>query len=265
MLTGTDGVSIVTEQDALLPAAVMPTEGQVSVAAHATLTGPQGNIGAGAIYGACCRFDVFVANSAFVGGQDARTYATVAAQDVQDVVTHITPSLLHSVQAAFQTQVQSTETLITPLACTQQVMPSPHVGLEATTVSVTVNDTCTGMTYITQDFTTLATQRATQDAVQHLGTGYTTTGIQTSITSVTLEVHGVLALHVSSHRLWIAQMSDAQQHALKVMLAGKSKAQATTLLLHLAGVQSVSLTLTQGTTLPKDTTHIALLMLEPQE
>ena len=265
LLTGTDGVSVVTGQDAFIPAAVMPTEGQVTVAAHAALLGPQGNIGAGTIYGACCRLDVFVANGAFYGGQDARTYQTVAPQDVQHVVTSLTPSLQQSVQAALQTQIHASETLLTPLACTQQMTSTPSVGMAATTVSVTVNETCPGMTYATQDFTTLATQHATQDAVKHLGTGYTTTGIQTSITQVTPDAHGVLALHLTSHSLWSVQMSETQQQAIKTMLAGQSKDEATMLLLHLAGVQSVSLTLTRGTTLPKDTTHIALLILEPQE
>ena len=265
LLTGTNGVSVVTEQDALVPAAVMPTEGQVTVTAHATLPGPQGNIGAGDVYGACCRLNVFVANSAFTGGQDAQTYQTVTQQDVQSVVTRLTPSLLQSVQAALKIQVHSTETLLTPLTCTPQVTPAPQVGMEAETVSVAVHETCTGMTYLTQDLTTLATQDATQKASTQFGTGYTTTGVQTSITQVTSDAHGILDLHVTSRSLWMAQMSDTQQQALKTMLAGTSQAHATSLLLHLAGVQSVSLTLTHGTTLPKDTTRIALLIIEPQE
>lgn len=265
LLIGTDGVSLVTEQDAVIPAAVMPTEGQVTVLAHATLAGPQGNIGAGDIYGACCRLNVFVANGAFTGGQNAQTYQTVTQQDVHGLVTRLTPSLMQSVQAALQTQIHAGETLFTPLTCTQQVTPAPQVGMQAATVSVTVNEMCTGIPYSTQDLTMLATQDATHEASTQFGTGYATTGVQTSITQVTPEAHGVLALHVTSRSLWIAQMSDTQQQAMKAMLAGKSKQQATTLLLHLVGVQSVSLTLTHGTTLPKDTAHIALLLIEPQE
>lgn len=265
LLTGTDGVSVVTEQDALIPASVMPTEGQVTIAAHATLTGPQGNIGAGAIYGACCRLNVFVANGTFTGGQNAQTYQTVTPQDVQGVVTHLTPTLLQSVQAALQTQVHPTETLLLPLTCTQQVTASPTVGMQAATVSVTVNETCTGIAYQTQDFTMLATQHATHEAGKQFGTGYTTTGVQTSITQVTPEAHGITDLHVTSRSLWMAQMSETQQQALKAMLAGKNKTQATALLLHLVGVQSVSLMLTHGTMLPQDTAHIALLLIEPQE
>lgn len=200
LLTGTNGVSVVTEQDALTPSAVMPT-GQVTVAAHVALTGPQGNIGAGAIYGACCRLNVFMANGTFTGGQNAQTYQTVTSQDVQGVVTNLTPSLLQSVQAALQTQVHPTETLLSPLTCTQQVTASPPVGMQAATVSVTVNETCTGIAYLTQDFTMLATQDATHKASVQFGTGYTTTGVQTSITQVTPEAHGIIDLHVTSRSL----------------------------------------------------------------
>ena len=53
------------------PAAIMPTEGQTTILGHAGTPGPQGNIRAGDLYGACCRLNVFVTNGAFHGGQDA--------------------------------------------------------------------------------------------------------------------------------------------------------------------------------------------------
>jgi hypothetical protein len=54
LLTGSNGVQVVTEQSITVPAAVMPTEGQASVPAHTTTTGPASNIQAGDIYGLCC-------------------------------------------------------------------------------------------------------------------------------------------------------------------------------------------------------------------
>lgn len=70
LLTGADGVQVTTDQAATIPAARMPIEGQVRVSAHTVITGPQGNITAGDIYGACCRLNVFVANAAFQGGKE---------------------------------------------------------------------------------------------------------------------------------------------------------------------------------------------------
>ena len=51
LLTGKDGVEVVTDQDAVIPAGTLATNGQVTVAAHAVNLGPSGNIAAQDIYG----------------------------------------------------------------------------------------------------------------------------------------------------------------------------------------------------------------------
>jgi hypothetical protein len=147
LLTGTDGVQVMTDQDAIIPAVVYPTLGQVTVAAHATMSGPGGNIAAADIYGPCCRLNVSAVNGAFVGGQNARTYRTVTQQDINTVASHLTASLDQSVQAALQTQVQNGETLVTPLPCRQKVQPDHQPGEEATQVHILVSETCTGEVY----------------------------------------------------------------------------------------------------------------------
>jgi len=262
LVTGADGTQLVTDADATIPAATFPTFGQRSVMAHAVLVGPQGNIKAGDVYGACCRVNVSAVNSAFTGGQNARTYQTVAPQDIQGVVRSVKASLAQSVQAALQTQVQSTETLVTPLECTQRVTPDHQTGAGATTVTVTIDATCTGSVYETQAFTALTTQNATQDATKKFGTGYTPTEIQTSITQATRDVHGTVDLHVTSRSVWAYQYGPEQEQLIKAMIAGMSRDRAKTTVLHLVGVQSASVTLTNGNTLPTDTTHIHLLFVQ---
>ena len=49
LLVGMDSVQVVTVQDAILPAAVLPTDGQATVVAHAMPIGPTGNIRAGTL------------------------------------------------------------------------------------------------------------------------------------------------------------------------------------------------------------------------
>ncbi len=262
LLTGADGIQVITDQDATIPAAVMPTEGQVTILAHTATTGPEGNIRAGDIYGQCCRINVFVANGTFHGGQDARTYQTVTQQDITTVAESVKNSLEQSVQAALQAQVQSIETLVTPLSCTSKVTPDHHVGEEAIQVQVMVDETCTGTTYTTQAVTTLATQRATQDAITRLGTGYTTTGVQTRITQGQKANHGSSELQITSVSMWAYPFTQEQQTSIKAMITGMSKDKATATLLHLTGVQSVSITLKNGTTLPTDAQHISLLFLQ---
>ena len=257
MLAGADGIQVITEQDAIIPAAIMPTEGQTTILGYAVTTGPRGNIRAGDLYGACCRLNVFVTNGAFHGGQDARTYQSVTQQDINSVVNGLKTSLEQSVQAALQTQIQPSETLLTPLSCTSNVTPDHQPGEEATQVHVTINETCTGIAYNTQTVTTLTTQRATQDAEKRLGRGYTTTGVR--ITQAHPTNHG---LEITGVSLWAYPFTQEQQSRIKAMIAGMSKDKATATVLRIAGVQSVAITLKISTTLPNDAQQIHLLFLQ---
>jgi len=260
MLAGADGIQVITEQDAIIPAAIMPTEGQTTILGHAVTPGPQGNIRAGDLYGACCRLNVFVANGTFHGGQDARTYQSVTQQDINIVTTSIKSGLEQSVQAALQTQVQATETLITPLSCTSNVTPDHQPGEEATQVHITINETCTGTTYNTQAGTTLLTTLATKDATKRLGTGYITTGIH--MTQATPSNQSGRELQVKSVSLWAYPFTQEQQSSIKAMIAGMSKDKVTATLLRMAGVQSVAITLKNSTTLPNDAQQIHILFLQ---
>jgi hypothetical protein len=263
-LTGADGVVLITDTDAPIPAAVFPTFGQASVTAHAIMPGTGGNVRAGDVYGACCsRLNVSAVSNAFHGGQDARTYQSVTQQDITNGTTSIKTSLEQSVQAALQAHVQPSETLITPLACTSKVTPNHEVGEEATQVQVMVSETCTGTTYSTQALTRIATQRATQDAERRLGPGYTTTGLQTRITHVQANTHGTTELDITAVGVWTHPFSQEQQDAMKVMIAGMSKGKATMTLQHVGGVQSVFVSITKnGTTLPKDVQQIHVLFVQ---
>ncbi len=261
-LTGADGVQLVTDADAIIPAAIFPTFGQRSVAAHAATLGTGGNVRAGGVYGACCRVNVSAVSGAFTGGQDARTYQTVTPQDINGVVTSVKTSLEQSVRAALQTQVQPSETLITPLDCTQKVTPDHQPGEEATQVSVTIDETCTGVTYTTQALMSLTTQNATQDAAKRLGAGYSTSGIQTKVTQATPKAHGTIDLQVQSVSRWMYHYGAEQEQSIRAMLAGMSQDRAKTTLLHLAGVQSVSITTKNSATIPTDTQNIHLLFMQ---
>jgi hypothetical protein len=99
LLTGTDGVQIVTEQEVTIPAGDLATNGQATVMAQALQTGPAGNIKANDLYGLCCRANVFVSNAAFHGGQNARTFPQVTAGDLANASATLTTSLSQSMQA----------------------------------------------------------------------------------------------------------------------------------------------------------------------
>jgi hypothetical protein len=264
LLTGVDRVEVVTLQDALIPAGTLATNGQITVTARAVNVGPQGNIAAGDIYGKCCRDDVFVSNSPFREGQDARSYQMVMRQDINKVASSLKASLDQSVQAALSQQVQPTETLVTPVPCTSTVTSDHKAGEEASRVQVTVSETCTGEVYETNALRNLLTGAVTQQAAHQLGEGYGLVGdIQASIAKASLNPQqGTVTLQVKVISTWMYQLSQAQQDQIKLSIRGKSKAEAIALLLRTPGVQRVSLSIKNGTTIPMDIQHIHLAFVE---
>ncbi len=263
LLTGADGVQIVTDQDATISAGTLAMNGRVTVAAHTLITGPGGNIKAGDIYGPCCRMNISAMSSTFTGGQDARTYQTATTQDITSVASSLTTSLEQSVQAALQTQVQQTETLITPLPCTQSMTPDHQPGEEATQVHILVSETCTGEVYDTQSYHDLIEQMISHDATKQLGARYSQQGsIQTTILHTTAKDHGGIELQVKSVGSWEYQFSQDQLQKLTTLIVGKGKNEAINALLQSPGVQTVSIDPKQTDRLPTDEKNLHLILLE---
>ncbi len=260
LLTGADGVAVVTLQDAMIPAGTLATNGQITVPAQAVNIGPQGNIAANDIYGKCCRDNVFVSNGSFRGGQNARSYQMVTQQDINAVASSLKASLDQGVQAALSQQVQSNETLVTPVPCATAVTPDHKAGSEATQVSITVSETCTGEVYTTNALHNLLVQTMTQQATKQLGTGYSPVGdLQTSITKAMINTRqGTATLQVKVISMWMYQFSQAQQDQMKLTIRGKSKDEAIALLLHMPGIQTVSISIKNGNAIPTDIQRIHL-------
>jgi hypothetical protein len=260
LLIGADGVQVVTDQTAYVPAGNLLTNGHTTVTAHALLAGPAGNIQGGDVYGPCCRVNVLVANSAFTSGQNARNYHMVQHSDIDGVTNDLKASLLQSAQAAFQQQTQPGETLLTPLPCTRTSMPNHAAGTEAAQVQVSLTVTCTGMVYNTQAMQQQVTQITTQEAIKQLGRGYSLSGtVNATITQATPKNNGSMAalqVHIAS--TWSYHFTDQQQQRLMNSIAGKSRNTAISMLLHTPGVQSIAIS---SATLPTDIQHIRVIVV----
>ena len=240
LLTGADGMQIVTDEEADIPAVSYPTLGQTTVTAHAIVTGPAGNIQGADMYGPCCRLNVSAVNSPFTGGQNARNYQEVSQQDIETAAANLKSSLTQSIQAALQTQVHADESQLT-LPCQPTVSSDHRAGEEAAQVTVTVSETCTGIAYNGQAFHDLIMSQQEQQASSKLGAHYTLIGsIQTNVEHVTTSTQHI-TLQINSSSTWTYQFTQAQQQHLASLIAGKSKTEATTLLLHEYGVKSVSI------------------------
>lgn len=264
LLTGKDGTQVVTQSDAVIPAGQLSTNGQVSVPAHAVNVGPAGNIAAQDLYGACCREGVYVQNTAaYRGGQNARTFPMVTAQDVAKVEGVLHPQLNTSMKAAFLTDLAPGESLVTPFACREDVEGSAGIGEEATSLTLTLTDTCTALAYHTQELATLVTQQLMIQADHRFGQGYTLMGtiIPTILNAIPAPGKpNTQLLTVKGTGTWAYQFNEQQIEQMARAVAGKSAAQATSILLHTPGVSQVELG-TSGT-LPADPAHIHVLVVE---
>jgi len=264
LLTGKDGTQVVTDAEAVIPAGTLATNGQVTVPAHTVNVGSSGNIAARDLYGACCREGVYVQNTvAFTGGQNARTFPMVTAQDVAKVEGMLHPQLIQSIKAAFITDLASGESLVTPFACREDVEGSAGIGQEATSLTLMLTDTCTAVAYHTAELTTLVAQQLMAHAQRQLGTGYTLMGSITPLILNAIPAPGktnTLLLTVKGTGTWAYQFDEEQMQQMAKAVAGKNTEQATSILLHLPGVSQVELG-TSGT-LPADPARIHVLVVE---
>src|SRR5260370_22289400 len=99
LLTGADGIKVVTDETADVPAGTFSGYGEVTVSAHAVNAGSSGNINARDISGTCCRVYILVRNTnPFTGGQNERDYQSVAKADIQHVVSNLSQQFQQTLQ-----------------------------------------------------------------------------------------------------------------------------------------------------------------------
>ena len=139
LLTGADGVEIVTDAPAVTPAGNPPIEGEVTVPAHATTIGPQGNIAPLDLNGLCCMAGISVKNTAvFHGGQYAYDYPMVTQADIDQAAGPLLATLTPATQTSLQGEVHLNERLAGQVVCQPAVTPDHPVGSDASQVTVGV-------------------------------------------------------------------------------------------------------------------------------
>jgi hypothetical protein len=267
VLTGADGVALVTDQAAYLPAADLPDVGMATVGAQAVQVGPQGNIAPLDLNGLCCVAGVSVKNTdAFWGGQNARDYPVVARQDVEAVAGPESSILTQQAQASLQGEVRPSEQLASPAQCHPAQHTDHPIGSEATHVTITLSVTCQAEVYDAQAVQQLASAALGEQARTTLGAGYSIQGtIKTTVTRVatTEAAHGTLSLLVSAQGMWSYQFSSAEINQLSRRIAGLPRQQAVHLLKQEGHIQAVSITETwNATNIPTDPAHIQIMVLD---
>ena len=265
VLTGTSGMPIVTDQDAVIPpadpTANPPIFGQVTVAAHATHEGKAGNIPAYTINAPCCSASVLAKNTtAFHGGLDEREYQTVTQHDINTVIATLKPAVAQSMHAAFQTYLQQSEGVYT-FPCAPRVTSDQKPGQEATQVKVTASETCSAVAYNSQELREKGTDLLTHQAVQTLGTGYSLLGdVQVRITQAEVS-RTIPTLTFSCQGTWVYALDTTSQEHIKTIIAGKTKQEALQILATLPGIEQASIRWDEQTKLPERLNALHLVIL----
>jgi VCBS repeat-containing protein len=149
--------------------------------------------------------------------------------------------------------------------CKPNVTSDHAAGDKASTVTVSVNFTCTGEVYDYDGAFSMAARLLTNQANTQLSSGSAPVGnIKTTLTSATLTdaKSGTVTLVVNAEGLWAYQFTDAQKQALAKLIAGKTKSAAQSLLASQTGVGRVDITVSGGnsSTLPTDTSKITIVV-----
>jgi len=257
---GSDGIQVQTDAIVSVPANNPPQDGAAQIEAHASTPGSQGNIQAPDINGVGS-ISFFVKNlTPFTNGQDARDFQTVAKTDVTNASSPLKTLLMQSTKGALQGQLQPGEELQT-LPCSPIVAANHQPGDEATRITVTVSQTCSGVAYNSAELQVKAIQLLTSQAVRTLGAGYSLLGENhVTVTQITT-ARPTPTLTFSTQGRFVYGLSTTSQDQIKRRIAGKTEQDALHLLATLPGIQRVSLQWNETMKLPKETTSIHLYIL----
>jgi hypothetical protein len=267
-IPGPNGISVETDGPADIPAAHPPTEGTITVNAHVTTTGSNGNMAAGAINGTCCASGSFitVVSSAFTGGQDKQNYTFLQQSDVDAYVNPLEPILSQQALNGLKSQLKAHEQLASNPQCTTQSSTDQSVGDQGhnvTSAHITVNVTCTGLAYDASRAQTLAENLLKRKAASDLGQSYALAGTIRARQTVINVNDGVVTLQVAVIGTWCYQFSDVQKQTLANQLANKTRATARGFLNAYTGIARVQIDIANGgNNFPSDPKQISIAVQE---
>ncbi len=266
VFTDSNGVQVVNDVDAVIPAGNPPTAAQVTVSAHAVIGGEDGNIPAFDFNNdPCCATGVFVLNTAaFSGGQNAQIFTYVQQTDIDEAVSALDAPVMTNVQTALQKQIHTSEQLVSPAQCGTNVNSDHSAGDHASNVTVNTMVVCTGEVYDQQGVQLIAQEMLKTDPTEYPGNGYVPVGtIVTTVTKATADTKGVISLLVHVEGVWVYQFGDAQKQEITKLIAGKNQKEAQSLLMQQPGVDMTTIQFFggDGNTLPKNQSRISIAVL----
>ncbi|HTK11510.1 MAG TPA: hypothetical protein VL485_30340, partial [Ktedonobacteraceae bacterium] len=250
LITGADGVQVVTDAVAQIPADDPNSGiiGSIAVPAHTVNVGAKGNIVSLDINKTCCLSNpVTVKNlSAFTGGQDAQSYRFPTQDDVDQVSQSVQANLEQKARQQLQSQLASGEQLAASPTCQFQATPDHPVGahgMDVPRVTVAVASTCQAEAYASTRLQQQITLRLQARATEQLGPGYKQVDApQIRIASQPASsVNALPALNIVASGIWMYTFGATQVHEMLLSIVSKNRAQASMLLKQARGVAEVTI------------------------
>ncbi len=265
-LTGTDGVTIVSDQSVL---AFFGQPGYFH--AHVLTPGTSGNIPAYgfhssyALQGQGNSRAIFYNTTAFTGGQNAVAYTYVQRSDITSVQPVLTSTVTLGALNVLNGRLASGEQWIQSPACLSVPVADAAVNQRVTSFHLTVTTTCRGEVYNPHTLIAVAVQQFTTSVERQLKTNYQLRGsIAVSINNIQVlnREKGVLAATFHLQGRWVYSIDEAQKQYFARLIRGKSVFEAHELLAKQAAVARVTIktanTFWIWNTLPGDSTRISL-------
>lgn len=263
-LTGKSGVSVVTDNSAIIPPALPttpPTFGKVSVSAHAVVAGSDGNIPVNDI-NTNLNVSLLAQNTnAFHGGADARDYSEVTQADIDTALSSLEVQVTQSVQAHLLGEVQEGQALIPPI-CKTNFSSDHQAGDEASKLKVIFKQSCMGAAYDMASLQEIGSEILMSFAQKSLGTSYfPTLGVHVHVLNAAMkggsQNRGVVTVLING--VWFYRFSENEKDKISRTVSGMRLDNAIQKLKEFPGVSDAKITF-QGFGdeyyLPKDTKYI---------
>jgi hypothetical protein len=163
-------------------------------------------------------------------------------------------------QNTLSTQLQGNEQFIGGSQCTPQSSANPPAGTQASSVTVTVQVTCSQQAYDPQPALALAPKLLRQDLSKQLGANYSLVGNPHITTTHTALAGRAVAISIDAEAVAAFQFTDTQVKNIASLLAGLDKQSAEAFLSHKPGILAFTLKLTGGDeqTFPADAKSITV-------
>ena len=256
----------------VISAVTIPPGGTVTVEGESGNLGTNGNLPAYYFnYNYClssCSEEIHLENTtALSGGQDASTYTYVSQTDMgnaSNAASQLQASETSSGQSAVSAQVRSNERILGGVSCSPNKTYSQSAGDRADSVTASVSVSCSVEVYDQQGAQSLAASLL-EKTVKGMSNVALIGQPTTSVTLVSAGSNGTVILKIAAAGTDIATFSNAQKQLLTTLIAGATAQEAQDILVNQAGINKAVVIVHGGNghTLPKDTTRITIVVVQP--